>query len=37
VDAPVLGRPQGCGKWTLPCGGNETALEKVRPVLDRLA
>jgi len=37
VDAPVLGRPQGCGKWTLPCGGSEADLEKARPVLDKLA
>jgi 3-hydroxyisobutyrate dehydrogenase-like beta-hydroxyacid dehydrogenase len=37
VDAPVLGRPQSCGRWTLPCGGTEEALEKVRPVLETLA
>jgi len=37
IDAPVLGRPQGCGKWTLPCGGSEVDLKKVQPVLDKLA
>lgn len=37
LDAPVLGRPQGCGNWTLPVGGDEAALEKVRPVLEKLA
>jgi len=37
LDAPVLGRPQGCGNWTLPVGGDEAALEKARPVLERVA
>ena len=37
VDAPVLGRPQGCGKWTLPCGGREEDIETARPALDKLA
>lgn len=37
LDSPVLGRPQGCGKWTLPVGGDATDLGKVRPVLDTLA
>jgi 3-hydroxyisobutyrate dehydrogenase-like beta-hydroxyacid dehydrogenase len=37
VDAPVLGRPQSCGKWTLPCGGTEAVLETARPALERLA
>lgn len=37
LDAPVLGRPQGCGNWTLPVGGEEAALEKARPVLEKLA
>ncbi|MHB0870825.1 MAG: NAD(P)-dependent oxidoreductase, partial [Chloroflexota bacterium] len=37
LDAPVLGRPQGCGNWTLPVGGDEAALERVRPVLEKLA
>jgi 2-hydroxymethylglutarate dehydrogenase len=33
LDAPVLGRPQGCGNWTLPVGGDEESLAKARPVL----
>ncbi len=37
LDAPVLGRPQACGNWTLPVGGDETSLEKARPVLEKLA
>ena len=37
MDAPVLGRPQGCGTFTLPCGSSESDLEKVKPVLDNLA
>lgn len=37
VDAPVLGRPQGCGNWTLPCGGTEADVERARPVLAKLA
>lgn len=37
LDAPVLGRPQGCGQWTLPVGGGEAALEKARRVLEPLA
>ncbi len=37
LDAPVLGRPQTCGKWTLPVGGDAEALEKARPVLELLA
>lgn len=37
VDAPVLGRPQNCGKWTLPCGETDDALETARPVLETLA
>ncbi|MHB8917189.1 MAG: NAD(P)-dependent oxidoreductase [Desulfocucumaceae bacterium] len=37
LDAPVLGRPQGCGSWTLPVGGDAGTLEKVRPVLGSLA
>lgn len=34
VDAPVLGRPQNCGQWTLPAGGAEGAIETVRGVLE---
>lgn len=37
LDAPVLGRPQACGNWTLPVGGDEPSLEKARPVLEKLA
>ena len=37
LDAPVLGRPAGCGKWTLPVGGEEDHLVRARPVLDLLA
>lgn len=37
LDAPVLGRPQKCGNWTLPVGGNEADVEKCRPVLATLA
>lgn len=37
LDAPVLGRPQKCGNWTLPVGGNEADLAKCRPVLAALA
>ncbi|MFD0982525.1 NAD(P)-dependent oxidoreductase [Tropicimonas aquimaris] len=34
IDAPVLGRPQVAGKWTLPIGQTEGALEAARPVLE---
>ena len=37
LDAPVLGRPQACGNWTLPVGGDEASFEKARPVLEKLA
>lgn len=37
LDSPVLGRPDRCGKWTLPVGGDAAALQLVRPVLERLA
>lgn len=37
LDAPVLGRPDRCGAWTLPVGGDPVALERVRPVLARVA
>jgi 3-hydroxyisobutyrate dehydrogenase-like beta-hydroxyacid dehydrogenase len=37
LDAPVLGRPPGVGKWTLPVGGESRDLERVRPVLEALA
>ncbi len=28
IDAPVLGRPQKCGNWTLPVGGDRGDSEK---------
>lgn len=37
LDAPVLGRPQTCGKWTLPVGGQEGVLADARPALEPLA
>jgi len=37
LDAPVLGRPQACGKWTLPVGGEKAELEKASQVLEVLA
>ena len=29
LDAPILGRPQKCGEWTLPVGGDKKVLEKI--------
>ncbi|MEW6263217.1 MAG: NAD(P)-dependent oxidoreductase [Thermodesulfobacteriota bacterium] len=37
LDAPVLGRPAGVGKWALPVGGRPEDLEKCRPVLSLFA
>lgn len=37
LDAPVLGRPEACGRWTLPVGGNSEDLEVARPALDAIA
>jgi 3-hydroxyisobutyrate dehydrogenase-like beta-hydroxyacid dehydrogenase len=37
IDAPVLGRPQKCGNWTLPVGGEKKDLERVHQVLEVLA
>lgn len=37
LDAPVLGRPDTCGNWTLPVGGDPAALEKANPALEVLA
>ncbi len=34
VDAPVLGRPDKIGNWTLPVGGTEAATALVRSVLE---
>jgi 3-hydroxyisobutyrate dehydrogenase-like beta-hydroxyacid dehydrogenase len=36
LDAPVLGRPDACGRWTFPVGGDAQALERARPVLEAL-
>lgn len=37
VDAPVLGRPDRCGAWTLVVGGDAATVERVSPVLLRVA
>ncbi|MFN2323027.1 MAG: NAD(P)-dependent oxidoreductase [Trueperaceae bacterium] len=37
IDAPVLGRPDRCGAWTLPVGGYAPTVERARFVLERLA
>jgi 3-hydroxyisobutyrate dehydrogenase-like beta-hydroxyacid dehydrogenase len=37
LDAPVLGRPDACGRWSFPVGGNPAALTAIRPVLEPLA
>lgn len=37
VDAPVLGRPDKVGNWTLVVGGDETSIEDVTPMLLRVA
>jgi len=37
IDAPVLGRPARVGKWLLPVGGDEEAVEYVMPVLKTFA
>ncbi|MFV0334575.1 MAG: NAD(P)-dependent oxidoreductase [Tropicimonas sp.] len=34
LDAPVLGRPGAVGKWALPVGQTEGALDAARPVLE---
>lgn len=36
LDAPVLGRPDACGRWTMPVGGDAGTLERVRPALEAL-
>lgn len=33
LDAPVLGRPQSCGKWTLPVGGDQEYLKQIEHIL----
>jgi 3-hydroxyisobutyrate dehydrogenase-like beta-hydroxyacid dehydrogenase len=37
LDAPVLGRPEACGRWTLPVGGSAETLEVARPALAVIA
>lgn len=34
ADAPVLGRPDRCGHWTLPTGGPPAAVDAVRALLE---
>lgn len=37
LDCPILGRPAGCGQWTLPVGGEPEHLRAVTPVLEAFA
>ena len=37
LDTPVLGRPGSVGAWTVPVGGETTALHAAEPVLSMLA
>jgi 3-hydroxyisobutyrate dehydrogenase-like beta-hydroxyacid dehydrogenase len=37
VDAPVLGRPERCGHWTLPMGGDEADISALAHVLKSVA
>jgi 3-hydroxyisobutyrate dehydrogenase len=37
LDAPVLGRPITVGKWALPVGGKQEALERCQPIFQLLA
>lgn len=37
LDAPILGRPDACGNWVLPVGGDADALDAATPVLGVLA
>ena len=37
LDAPVLGRPDKVGNWTLVAGGDSSAIEDVTPTLLRVA
>lgn len=34
LDAPVLGRPDRCGHWTLTVGGDSEAVRRVQPLLE---
>ena len=35
LDCPVLGRPAGCGSWTLVAGGDADAVTRVAPMLEQ--
>jgi 3-hydroxyisobutyrate dehydrogenase-like beta-hydroxyacid dehydrogenase len=37
LDCPILGRPSGCGRWTLPAGGDPEHLRAATPVLETFA
>ena len=37
LDCPILGRPSGVGKWTLPTGGEAADLAVAMPVLETFA
>lgn len=37
LDAPVIGMPQGAGRWTIPVGGDRQAFETVQEILSVLA
>ncbi|MGM0421324.1 MAG: NAD(P)-dependent oxidoreductase [Bacillota bacterium] len=37
LDAPILGRPHRCGKWTLPVGGKQNDLDKAKKLLEVVA
>jgi 3-hydroxyisobutyrate dehydrogenase/2-hydroxy-3-oxopropionate reductase len=37
LDAPVLGRPDSVGRWALPAGGDEAALEECRSFFRHVA
>lgn len=34
LDAPILGRPSGHGRWVLPVGGDAAVVERCRPLLE---
>lgn len=37
LDAPVLGRPESAGRWTMPVGGDKAIFNRARPVLELIA
>jgi 3-hydroxyisobutyrate dehydrogenase-like beta-hydroxyacid dehydrogenase len=37
LDCPILGRPSGVGRWTLPTGGQPEHIAAVTPVLETIA